>query len=138
MIGRLLMDNEAGYVASELFPMCSVRPNCSSICFTSITKVNTIVEDILPIYNIHDVLVVMSLFSLVSTHLPRRNRGIFDHFACLKCDFRLGGHRYMMKNDHPHCIDCYMKHFARVSLAFCVPAIIPDIYKVSFHYKPWY
>ncbi|KAK5985033.1 hypothetical protein GCK32_020077 [Trichostrongylus colubriformis] len=42
----------------------------------------------------------------------------FDHFACLKCDFRLGGHRYMMKNDHPHCINCYMKHFARVTFGF--------------------
>ncbi|KAK5966713.1 hypothetical protein GCK32_019904, partial [Trichostrongylus colubriformis] len=42
----------------------------------------------------------------------------FDHFACLKCDFRLGGHRYMMKNDHPHCINCYMKHFARVRSVF--------------------
>uniref|UniRef100_A0A1I7XKH8 LIM zinc-binding domain-containing protein n=1 Tax=Heterorhabditis bacteriophora TaxID=37862 RepID=A0A1I7XKH8_HETBA len=39
----------------------------------------------------------------------------FDHFACFKCDFKLGGHRYMTTDDNPHCIECYMKYLAKLS-----------------------
>ncbi|PAV68524.1 hypothetical protein WR25_02972 [Diploscapter pachys] len=43
----------------------------------------------------------------------------FDHFACFKCDLKLGGHRYMTKDEQPHCIDCYMKYYAKVDLYPC-------------------
>ncbi|XGW26879.1 hypothetical protein V3C99_007450 [Haemonchus contortus] len=61
----------------------------------------------------------------------------FDHFACLKCDFRLGGHRYMMKNDHPHCIDCYMKHFAR-NCDTCGQKIGPDEKRLNYQDFHWH
>lgn len=40
----------------------------------------------------------------------------FDHFACYKCDFKLGGSRYMTRDENPFCLDCYLKHFAKVSI----------------------
>ncbi|KAF8375691.1 tes-1 [Pristionchus pacificus] len=40
----------------------------------------------------------------------------FEHFACDKCDLRLGGHRYITKDEQPHCLECYLKHYAKVDM----------------------
>ncbi|VDM60415.1 unnamed protein product [Angiostrongylus costaricensis] len=61
----------------------------------------------------------------------------FDHFACFKCDFRLGGHRYMTKNDQPHCIDCYMKYFAR-SCDTCGEKIGADEKRLNYQDYHWH
>ncbi|CAJ0603968.1 unnamed protein product [Cylicocyclus nassatus] len=61
----------------------------------------------------------------------------FDHFACYKCDFRLGGHRYMTKNDQPHCIDCYMKYFAK-NCDTCGKKIGPDEKRLNYQDYHWH
>ncbi|KAE9413620.1 hypothetical protein Angca_006178, partial [Angiostrongylus cantonensis] len=61
----------------------------------------------------------------------------FDHFACFKCDFRLGGHRYMTKNEQPHCIDCYMKYFAR-SCDTCGEKIGADEKRLNYQDYHWH
>ncbi|KAJ1371145.1 PET Domain [Parelaphostrongylus tenuis] len=61
----------------------------------------------------------------------------FDHFACFKCDLRLGGHRYMTKNDQPHCIDCYMKYFAR-SCDTCREKIGADEKRLNYQEYHWH
>ncbi|KJH41066.1 PET domain protein [Dictyocaulus viviparus] len=61
----------------------------------------------------------------------------FDHFACFKCDFRLGGHRYMTKNDQPHCIDCYMKYFAK-SCNTCGHKIGADEKRLNYQEYHWH
>ena len=35
-----------------------------------------------------------------------------DHFSCWHCDKSLTGSRYILKDDHPHCIGCYEELFA--------------------------
>ncbi len=35
-----------------------------------------------------------------------------DHFSCWNCDQSLTGSRYILKDEHPHCIKCYEDLFA--------------------------
>ena len=35
-----------------------------------------------------------------------------NHFACKNCDNSLTGHRYILKEENPHCIKCYESKFA--------------------------
>jgi len=34
------------------------------------------------------------------------------HFACFHCDLSLTGHRYVLRDEHAHCINCYEAMFA--------------------------
>ncbi|GBN93488.1 hypothetical protein AVEN_186382-1 [Araneus ventricosus] len=35
-----------------------------------------------------------------------------SHFCCWKCDESLTGHRYVLKDEHPYCVQCYEQIFA--------------------------
>lgn len=35
-----------------------------------------------------------------------------DRFSCFRCAGNLSGSRYILKDDHPCCIECYENHFA--------------------------
>lgn len=35
-----------------------------------------------------------------------------DHFCCWQCDHTLTGQRYILRDEHPHCIKCYEDIFA--------------------------
>lgn len=61
----------------------------------------------------------------------------FDHFACFKCDLKLGGHRYMMKDEQPHCIPCYMEHFAKICEG-CHQKIGPDEKRLNYKEYHWH
>ena len=35
-----------------------------------------------------------------------------SHFACFHCDLSLTGHRYVLRDEHAYCINCYESMFA--------------------------
>jgi len=37
-----------------------------------------------------------------------------SHFACFHCDLSLTGHRYVLRDEHAYCINCYETMFAHV------------------------
>lgn len=37
-----------------------------------------------------------------------------NHFACKQCEKSLTGHRYILKEDQPYCLQCYEQVFANV------------------------
>ncbi|CAI4231881.1 unnamed protein product [Auanema sp. JU1783] len=59
----------------------------------------------------------------------------FDHFACYKCDLKLGGHRYMAVDEQPYCLPCYMEHYAK-KCESCESKIAPD--EKRLHYKEYH
>lgn len=61
----------------------------------------------------------------------------FDHFACYKCDFKLGGSRYMTRDDNPFCLDCYLKHFAK-TCDTCQSKIGPDEKRLNYNDTHWH
>uniref|UniRef100_A0A1I7ZJN0 Prickle-like protein 2 n=1 Tax=Steinernema glaseri TaxID=37863 RepID=A0A1I7ZJN0_9BILA len=61
----------------------------------------------------------------------------FEHFSCFGCDLQLGGHRYLVKNEHPYCINCYMNKFARVCNT-CRNKIGPEMQRVSHKDMNWH
>ncbi|CAB3405704.1 unnamed protein product [Caenorhabditis bovis] len=61
----------------------------------------------------------------------------FDHFACYKCDFKLGGSRYMTRDDNPYCLDCYLKHFAK-TCGTCQCKIGPDEKRLNYNENYWH
>ncbi|CAJ0929171.1 unnamed protein product, partial [Mesorhabditis belari] len=61
----------------------------------------------------------------------------FDHFACFKCDFKLGGHRYMTREEQPYCLDCFVKHFAK-TCASCEEKIGPDEKRLNYEETHWH
>ncbi|KAK0399938.1 hypothetical protein QR680_003284 [Steinernema hermaphroditum] len=61
----------------------------------------------------------------------------FEHFCCFGCDLQLGGHRYLIKNEHPFCITCYMNKFARTCHT-CRNKIGPEMQRVSHKDMNWH
>ncbi|CAJ0584295.1 unnamed protein product, partial [Mesorhabditis spiculigera] len=61
----------------------------------------------------------------------------FDHFACFKCDLKLGGHRYMTKEEQPYCLDCFVQYFAK-TCASCQKKIQPDEKRLNYEEIHWH
>lgn len=61
----------------------------------------------------------------------------FDHFACFKCDFKLGGSRYMTKENNPYCLDCYLNTFAK-TCDTCKNKIGPDEKRLNYNDVHWH
>ncbi|CAI2350971.1 unnamed protein product [Caenorhabditis sp. 36 PRJEB53466] len=61
----------------------------------------------------------------------------FDHFACFKCDFKLGGSRYMTRDENPFCLECYLKHFAK-TCDTCQHKIGPDEKRLNYNETHWH
>ena len=52
-----------------------------------------------------------------------------EHLACWNCDKKLIACRYIMREEHPHCVPCYQQLFAH-NCEECGKPIGPD-YKVG-------
>ncbi|GMT23356.1 hypothetical protein PFISCL1PPCAC_14653, partial [Pristionchus fissidentatus] len=61
----------------------------------------------------------------------------FEHFACDKCDLRLGGHRYITKDEQPHCLQCYLKHYAKTCTT-CHNKISADEKRLNYGEMHWH
>lgn len=59
------------------------------------------------------------------------------HFACFNCDMSLTGHRYILREEHPHCIKCYEKLFAN-TCEECKSCIGIDSKDLSYKEKHWH
>ncbi len=59
------------------------------------------------------------------------------HFCCYECDKELGGQRYVAKEDHPYCLECYGKKFAKVCNE-CKQRIPPDAKRVTYSKLHWH
>jgi hypothetical protein len=60
-----------------------------------------------------------------------------DHFSCWHCDKSLTGSRYILKDDHPHCIGCYEELFAH-DCEECKTKIGTDSKDLSYKDKHWH
>ncbi|XP_076444426.1 testin-like isoform X1 [Babylonia areolata] len=60
-----------------------------------------------------------------------------EHLACWNCDQKLVACRYIMKDEHPHCVPCYQKLFAN-NCEECGKAIGPDFKDLSYKDKHWH
>uniref|UniRef100_A0A183C6T7 LIM zinc-binding domain-containing protein n=1 Tax=Globodera pallida TaxID=36090 RepID=A0A183C6T7_GLOPA len=58
-------------------------------------------------------------------------------FCCLGCDQHLSGQRYIVKDDQPFCVACYMQKFARTCLT-CNDKIAPFAQRVSYGDLHWH
>ena len=54
-----------------------------------------------------------------------------QHFCCWQCDESLTGQRYVLRDDHPYCVNCYQSVFAN-TCEKCNKVIGIDS-KVIFH-----
>ncbi|CAI5448897.1 unnamed protein product [Caenorhabditis angaria] len=61
----------------------------------------------------------------------------FDHFACYKCDFKLGGSRYMTRDENPFCLECYLKYYAK-TCGSCQQKIGPDEKRLNYNETHWH
>ncbi|CAD6192826.1 unnamed protein product [Caenorhabditis auriculariae] len=61
----------------------------------------------------------------------------FDHFACYKCDFKLGGSRYMTRENNPYCLECYLTYFAK-TCDTCQQKIGPDEKRLNYNDVHWH
>lgn len=59
------------------------------------------------------------------------------HFCCYECDKELGGQRYVAKDDHPYCLDCYGRKYAKVCNK-CHDKIPPDAKRVTYKELHWH
>ena len=76
------------------------------------------------------------IFSREYTFAEEQNWHL-NHFCCLGCDGELGGERYMVRDESPFCIPCYMRRFAR-SCSSCRHKIGPDAKRVSHKDLHWH
>jgi len=60
-----------------------------------------------------------------------------NHFACKNCDNSLTGHRYILKEENPHCIKCYETKFAN-TCEQCKEKIGCDSKDLSFKDRHWH
>jgi len=59
------------------------------------------------------------------------------HFCCWKCDEALTGQRYVLRDDHPYCINCYESTFC-TSCYDCQKLIGIESKDLSFKEKHWH
>ncbi|XP_075218469.1 testin-like isoform X2 [Lycorma delicatula] len=59
------------------------------------------------------------------------------HFCCLECDVPLAGKEYIPVDNHPVCIDCFNKKYAKVCLT-CSKIIAPTDKRVSVKEMHWH
>lgn len=59
------------------------------------------------------------------------------HFCCLECDVPLAGKEYIPVDNHPICIECFNKKYAKVCLA-CQKIIEPADRRVSVKEMHWH
>ncbi|XP_050394162.1 prickle planar cell polarity protein 3-B isoform X3 [Patella vulgata] len=60
-----------------------------------------------------------------------------DHLACHNCEKKLIACRYILKDDHPHCIPCYQQLFAS-NCEECTKPIGPDFKDLSYKERHWH
>ncbi|XP_052242900.1 prickle planar cell polarity protein 3-like isoform X3 [Dreissena polymorpha] len=60
-----------------------------------------------------------------------------DHLACKNCDKKLIACRYILKEEHPHCIPCYQELFAH-NCEECKKPIGPDYKDLSYKEHHWH
>ncbi|XP_076372543.1 four and a half LIM domains protein 2-like isoform X2 [Tachypleus tridentatus] len=60
-----------------------------------------------------------------------------SHFCCWQCDESLTGQRYVLRDDHPYCINCYEQVFAN-SCEDCNKIIGIDSKDMSYKDKHWH
>lgn len=59
------------------------------------------------------------------------------HFACFHCDMNLTGHRYVLRDNHPYCIECYEELFAH-ACHDCKQVISTDSKDLSYKDMHWH
>lgn len=59
------------------------------------------------------------------------------HFCCYECDKELGGQRYVAKDEHPYCLNCYGSKFAKVCQG-CQKKISPEAKRVTYKDFHWH
>ncbi|CAH1799353.1 unnamed protein product, partial [Owenia fusiformis] len=59
------------------------------------------------------------------------------HFACIKCEKSLTGHRYILREEKPYCIVCYEATFAN-TCEECKATIGTDSKDLSYKEKHWH
>ncbi|ESN90665.1 hypothetical protein HELRODRAFT_71169, partial [Helobdella robusta] len=59
------------------------------------------------------------------------------HFACFNCDLNLTGHRYVLRDEHPYCIECYERLYAHVCNE-CKHVIGTDSKDLSYKDAHWH
>ena len=42
------------------------------------------------------------------------------HFCCAACCQPLAGRQYVLRDDRPHCLDCYQQHYGKVGTPNCL------------------
>jgi hypothetical protein len=60
-----------------------------------------------------------------------------SHFSCFQCDLNLTGHRYILREEHPYCIDCYETLFAH-TCEQCKTIIGTDSKDLSYKDLHWH
>jgi hypothetical protein len=60
-----------------------------------------------------------------------------EHFACKNCDKSLTGQRYILKDDNPHCLQCYEDVYAN-TCDLCKEKINCDSKDLSFKDRHWH
>ncbi|KAM6460720.1 four and a half LIM domains protein 5 isoform 1-T3 [Liasis olivaceus] len=62
-------------------------------------------------------------------------------FLCTGCKKQLAGHRFISKDEHPYCLECFRKHFAK-KCAACTEPITGDPLGggkfISFEDRQWH
>ncbi|XP_033123431.1 testin-like isoform X2 [Anneissia japonica] len=59
------------------------------------------------------------------------------HFCCWECDTPLGGKRYVARDSHPYCLDCYQNTFAK-TCSSCSKKIQADGQRLSHGDSHWH
>ncbi|UYV76032.1 FHL2 [Cordylochernes scorpioides] len=59
------------------------------------------------------------------------------HFSCWQCDESLSGQRYVLKDDHPFCVKCYLQAFGN-SCVSCGQVIGIDSKDLSYKENHWH
>ncbi|XP_070559462.1 testin-like isoform X2 [Ptychodera flava] len=59
------------------------------------------------------------------------------HFCCFDCDTLLGGKRYVPRDNHPYCLECYEKRFAKICQK-CKQKIAADAQRLSHKEFHWH
>ncbi|XP_071961725.1 testin-like isoform X2 [Antedon mediterranea] len=59
------------------------------------------------------------------------------HFCCWECDTPLGGKRYVARDAHPYCLDCYQNTFAK-TCSSCSKKIQADGQRLSHGDGHWH
>jgi hypothetical protein len=60
-----------------------------------------------------------------------------SHFACFQCDLTLTGHRYVLRDEHAYCINCYETLFAH-TCEECKTVIGTDSKDLSYKELHWH